>query len=198
MTVDAMMLGVYKVPEITVNSGTDWVTLFGFLLTAIAVIAGSMVTVWTFKKTVRSQEELAKKVALKQSRQEWINELRECCSKYVAVIIVINNHASSKKSHEEFTDLIAKGDVTGAANFIAAWHADLNSFRSIAYEMKYKIELLSNPKEELFKKLCVLVLQAIAESENQDSKALVDVCDKIVGTCQRILKQEWDRTRLME
>lgn len=197
MAFDAMMLGVYKIPEITVNSGTDWVTLFGFLLTAIAVIAGSMVTVWTFRKTVHSQEELAKKVSLKQSRQEWINTLRDCCAKYVATIMVINNHASSKKSREAFTNLIANQDVTAAANFIASWHEELNRLRSTAYEMKYKIELLSNPKEVPFKDLCALVLKAIAESENNDSKSLVVVCDEITRTCQKILKQEWDRARLM-
>lgn len=196
MWVDTSVLYVDHLPKIHIDSGTDWITLFGFMLTAIAVVAGSMVTVWTFRKTVRSQEELARKVAVKQSRQDWINELRNCCSDYVAAIMVLKGHKYMHESHSNLAKTLINHDPVAAANMQAEWGREHSLLRTSVYSLRAKIILLSNPKEDLFKDLLREVDKAL-DKANEGGITLMDEFDRIIELSQLILKIEWDRARKM-
>jgi hypothetical protein len=196
MWVDTSVLYIDHLPEVRIDSGTDWITLFGFLLTAIAVIAGSMVTVWTFRKTVRSQEELARKVSVKQSRQDWINELRNSCSSYVAEILVLKGHQMIHDAHSNVSLKLLEHDPAAAANMQAEWGRERSALRSSAYALRAKIILLSNPREQLFKDLLREVDDAMDKAES-DGESVRDQCDRIINLAQQILKIEWDRARKM-
>lgn len=196
MAFDAMMLGVYRIPEITVNSGTDWVTLFGFLLTSIAVIAGSIVTVWTFKGTVRSQENLAKSVSLKQSRQDWINELRNCCAEYVACVMALQSQRINLEGRSAYLNLLQVENPTAALQMAHDINADLKDLRLRAFTLKSKITLLSNPVEPDFQKLSEAVEECMVRAEVLNSNIL-EPCGLLTSVAQTILKKEWDRAKNM-
>jgi len=196
MWVDTSVLYVDHLPKIQIDSGTDWITLFGFMLTAIAVVAGSMVTVWTFRKTVRSQEELARKVAVKQSRQDWINELRNCCSDYVAAIMVLKAHKYMHESHSNLATKLIDHDPVAGANMQAEWGRENSLLRSSVYSLRAKIILLSNPKEALFKELLHEIDRALDKAGDGGISSNGEF-DRIIELSQQILKIEWDRARKM-
>jgi hypothetical protein len=196
MWVDTSVLYVDHLPKIHIDSGTDWITLFGFMLTAIAVVAGSMVTVWTFRKTTRSQEELARKVALKQSRQDWINELRNCCSDYVSGVMVLKAHKYMYKSHSELATTLVEHDPVAGANMQAEWGRQNSLLLASVYSLRARIILLSNPKEPLFMELLREVDRAL-DKANEVGVTSRNEFDRIIELSQQILKIEWDRARKM-
>lgn len=96
MAVDAMMLGLYTIPKLEIDSGTDWVALCGSLAAVVAVVAGSWYNAHSFKKTILSQEDLAEKNVqflreqsksefLARSRLEWIALFREHISSFLSL-----------------------------------------------------------------------------------------------------------------
>lgn len=196
MWVDTSVLYVDHLPKIHIDSGTDWITLFGFMLTAIAVIAGSMVTVWTFRKTTRSQEELARKVAVKQSRQDWISELRNSCSSYVAAVMVLKAHNCLHESSSKIALELIEHDPAAGAQMQAEWGRQHSVLLTSAYSLRAKIILLSNPKEDLFKSLLVEVDKAL-DKATEGGVTRNNEFDRIVELSQQILKIEWDRARKM-
>jgi hypothetical protein len=198
MTIENVMLTLNRVPEIkaVIDSGTDWKILGGFVLTAAAVFAGSMVTIWTFRKTVHSQEELARKVSVKQSRQEWINELRNCCANYVASVMALREHQVTHPTRSELAIKLLEMDPASAANMLIEWGNSRNLLFSSAYSLRAKVILLSNPKEKLFKELLVEVNGALANAGSGAEDAVAH-CDRVIDLSQQILKIEWDRARKM-
>lgn len=199
MAIENLMVTLNRLPEIkaVVDTGTDLVTLFGFVLTAIAVIAGAWVSVFTYKRTARTQMTLAKAVAIKESRQAWINELRDTCADYVAAIGLLQIHADSKLVHETFISKVESHDKATAASMINAWQEEQRRMILSAYSLSAKIHLLSNPKEPAFQDLLASV-QAALKSANNPGNAVFDNCGKIVEIAQGILKTEWDRAKKME
>lgn len=198
MAIENVMLTLSRIPEIKaiVDSGTDWKILGGFILTATAVIAGAAVTVLTFRKTVRSQEDLARKVSVKQSRQEWINELRNSCANYVSSVMALREHQMYHESQSKVAISLMSSDPTGAVAMLVDWGTARSSLYSSAYSLKAKIILLSNPKEQLFKELISQVNAALG-SAGEDDETAIKHCDKIISVTQEILKIEWDRARKM-
>ncbi len=196
MWVDTSVLYVDHLPKIHIDSGTDWITLFGFMLTAIAVVAGSMVTVWTFRKTTRSQEELARKVAVKQSRQDWISELRNSCSNYVAAVMVLKAHNCLHESNSKVASALIEHDPAAGAHMQAEWGRQYGVLLASVHSLRAKLILLSNPKEDLFKSLLLEVDKAL-DKATEGGVTRNNEFDRIVELSQQILKIEWDRARKM-
>ncbi|CCQ39939.1 TPA: hypothetical protein ACQQX6_001652 [Yersinia enterocolitica] len=67
--------------ELTINIKSDiaWEALLGSLITSIAVVISVFISLHGIKKTIKSQERIAKSA-------NWNIELRECCSEYVGLI----------------------------------------------------------------------------------------------------------------
>jgi hypothetical protein len=151
----------------------------------------------TLEVTIKSQESIARSNAVKVSRQDWINELRNSCAKYISTVLVISLHAEQKKSNDDFAEILAKTDPARASELLSNWHNELSRLRTIAYEQKYKIELLSNPSEVLFQNLCAEVLHAIRISQESPQDVIIS-CDKITSLASEILKIEWDKTKNMQ
>ena len=199
MTIENMVVTLNRVPEIRaiVDSGTDWTVLFGFVLTAVAVFAGAWVSVFTYKRTARNQVTLAKAVAIKESRQAWINELRNTCADYIAAIGLLQVHAQSKMAHQVFISNIDTHDKSVAANLMASWEEEKRRLLLSAYSLSAKIHLLSNPNETAFKELIVKVQAALKDANSLDN-GVFDRCGEIVEMAQGILKTEWNRAKQME
>jgi len=199
LTIENMVVTLNRVPEIKaiVDSGTDLTVMFGFILTAIAVIVGAGVSIYTFKKTANSQMSLAKAVALKESRQAWINELRDTCADYIAAIALLQVHAIGTKSHGEFIQLVKDHDPAVAAGLKETWEGEKRKLMMTAFSLSSKIQLLSNPKEPDFVSLKDEVLSALTHASTPESVAY-DNCGNIVEIAQKILKTEWNRVKEMQ
>lgn len=151
----------------------------------------------TLERTIQSQEAIARSNAVKVSRQDWINELRNACAKYISTLLAITNHASSKVDNTNHAEALAIHDPASASDLISSWANELSRLRTIAYEHKYKIELLSNPSEELFQRLCAEVLRAIKISE-EEPRDVITCCNLITSLASEILKLEWEKTKSMK
>ena len=203
-----MVVTLHRVPEIkaVVDTGTDWVTLFGFLLTAIAVVVGALYNTSTFKRSVASQESLAersskalrdqsKAEALARSRQEWINSLREEVASFLSLGTDIHTLSQSVIDASW-----VKGDSI----------EELNQNKDM-YERKYsefsakvararfhfaKIELLINPSEIESKELLHSLNDYIAAASKYSK--YIDIGNVVVAKAQVILKNEWIKVKHME
>lgn len=199
MAIENVMMTLNRIPEIraVLDTGTDWKILGGFLLTVVAVALGSIVTVVTFKRTVQSQEKLARAVAIKDSRQAWINDLRMTCADYVASVDVLQFHTDKKQIYQIFVDKITAIDASKGAELVAAWESEKRKVKQEALALKARIELLSNPNEEEFIQLIKLANEAIQATDKVggDSRG---ACDAVVKQTQVILKTEWTRAKNME
>ena len=69
MTIENVMLTVSRVPELTLNTGTDWVAILSSAAAIVAVVAGSIYNANSFKKTIVSQERIAENNASFQKAQ---------------------------------------------------------------------------------------------------------------------------------
>ena len=198
MTIENLVVTLNRVPEIRaiVDSGTDWTVLVGFALTALAVFAGAWVSIFTFKKTAHSQMILAKAVALKESRQAWINELRNTCAEYIAAIGMLQVHATGTEDHGAFIKLVKDHDPSAAAGLKDKWEGEKRTLIMTAFSLGAKIQLLSNPNEPDFEKLNAEVNSALKFASTPGSN-VYDNCGRIVELAQQILKTEWNRVKEM-
>lgn len=206
MTVDAMMLGVYRIPEIKVDSGTDWLGLAGIILTAFIVVLGTWTTVRNFKITTDSQEKISKDSADKQlerskaenvakNRQEWINGLRLTISNFIASCFEVRslhvlNQRRTKLNPETFDDLMAveHRDRELRAKIVSA-NGEARRYLSL-------IELYINP-EESDSQYLVRISQEICNRAADEGFMLSGKCDDLVKISQSILKSEWERVKKM-
>jgi len=136
-------------------------------------------------------------VALKDSRQSWINELRTTCADYVAAIGLLQTHAESKEIHQIFIAKIDAHDQSAAANLVASWAEENRRLMLSALSLCAKIQLLSNPDESAFQNLMTSVRYAL-EKANSVNGGAIKACEEIVLLAQKILKTEWERAKRME
>lgn len=199
MTIENMIVTLNRLPEIkaVVDTGTDLVTLFGFVLTAIAVLAGAGVSAFIYKRTASNQMTLAKAVAIKESRQAWINELRDTCADYVAAICTMQIHTESDGNNKEFIQIVNSHDPSAAAAFVDSWGAEKRTLMMSVFSLGAKIQFLSNPDEPVFQKL-LAVVQRAADEVGVSLGGAAKACEEIISLTQRILKAEWERAKRME
>lgn len=196
MTIENVMLTLNRVPEIALNTGTDYKVLGGFFLTALAVAIGSWATIYTFRRTVRSQEKIATAASIRASRQAWINELRDCCANYVAAVLRIsdlrgkrarwlgaeNIHMEEWRAYQYFE------------NKNPAWVELALAAVNEARMYRAKVEMLLNPEEPPTVDL-LSAMDVAYENEEKNVDDLPGLCDTIVSRAQVIIKSEWVRTK---
>jgi hypothetical protein len=160
-------------------------------LTAIAVWAVSWATIQSHQKTIESQEKVAATNFLKGSRQVWINDLRDTCSRYIASVLAIQR--ISQKTREERAYLAAQSPGE-SQRIVAARADDILAAKKEAESLKLKIELLLNPDESDSKGLMKSINAALGLS-HEPGDATAKQCELIVWNCQIILKQEWEKVK---
>lgn len=69
MAIENSIVTIHRIPEITISSGMDWISVASFLITAVIVVVSARATIKGHEKTVSSQQETAFKHFLKSSRQ---------------------------------------------------------------------------------------------------------------------------------
>ncbi|AZP72822.1 hypothetical protein EJJ20_29915 [Pseudomonas poae] len=149
------------------------------------------------QKTANNQMVLAKAVALKESRQAWINELRDTCSDYIAAIGLLQAHADGSEAHGAFIQIVKADDPATAAGLKETWEGEKRKLLMTAFSLSAKIQLLSNPKEPAFVQLATEVLSAL-EHASTPGGGVYGNCGRIVVLAQQILKIEWNRAKEMQ
>ncbi|NIF19670.1 hypothetical protein [Pantoea sp. Cy-639] len=198
MAIENVMLTLNRIPEINavIDAGTDYKTLAGFLLTVIAVVLGSGVTVYTFKRTVKSQEDVATAAIIRSSRQAWINEVRDCCSRYVAAVCSVSDLIIKRGGWFECNGI----DIgqTGAwisferenPDWVELSVVSVNETRAL----RAKIQMLLNSGEAETDDLLKAMDDAY-ERASKGEREMSGLCDAIVFCAQKIIKIEWERTK---
>ena len=197
VTIENMMLTIHRVPEIVLNTGTDYKILAGFALTALAVLAGSWATAYTFKKTVVSQEEIATAGAIRSSRQAWINELRDACANHVAAVMQISDLRTQRDQWlaEKRVHMTPMAAYQYFENENPHWTGYSSTAVHQARMLRAKVELLLNPDEQETVDL-LASLDATYDGAANDAEDLSDLCEVVVSRAQKIIKAEWRRTKL--
>jgi len=196
MEINRAAIEINKVPEFRafIDSGTDWVTVSGFVLTLIVFVIGTILTIRNFNETIKGQKEIAREGSLKSSRQNWINDLRDTCSAYVAAVLNVQRlwnlregTAGSRTAlaHEHYDSYVREHSQWAAAHVEA-----MKEVRCLGA----KIELLLNPNEDDSKVLIAAVSTAMTVCDNVGNHA-EQPCNEIVERTQIILKQEWERAK---
>lgn len=205
MAFDAMMLGVYKIPEIVVNSGTDWVALAGVLLTATIVVLGTWATNKNFKTTMAAQEALAEKNAARQldhskseavarNRQEWINNLRSAISSFTAACFELYSVNIILRTPTGIAAL-APEDIIASATLHREAVSRHAAVKGAARKYLSEIQLSINPAEEQSAEL-VRVAQNMYQGADNEGNIFI-ICDELIDLSQAILKKEWERVKQM-
>lgn len=204
MSIDNVILSVNRVPEILMNTGTDWVALGGILLTAIVVVSGTIITGFQFSRTIKSQERMAaqrteqvrdqsRSENLARNRQEWINSLRSEVAKFLSVAHEIYNLSGDVKEPK------IRG-VTGS-EISESWekhNVKADKFYSYLATARFhasNIKMHLNPAENDTRILEGAMDRLIcAAYENQ---GIYDDSVTVIDISRKILKSEWVRVKEM-
>lgn len=220
MKYETSVVYLEQIPKVAVDSGFDWATFFSFMATIAVFSLGTWLTIRSsnknyaqqeqfFKDTIKAQadslrsthdvqEKISRSNAVKISRQAWIDSLREACSNYLSLLLIMNGHVREKDSKLGISNaLTSMKELVKGAEVVTSWLQARNDLRLKIFELKYRIELLSNPKEDLFRELLELVNEGVSSCESSSAQDLVVLCEKIKVVAQQILKIEWDRTKNM-
>ncbi|VVM52192.1 hypothetical protein PS663_00847 [Pseudomonas fluorescens] len=204
MSIENVMLTVSRVPDIVMKAETDWVVLGGIFITALVVLSGTIITVFQFSKTIKSQEAMAKNNSellraqsrsenLAKSRQEWINSLRAEVASFLSVI-----HEVYTLSDEIKDPKIRGGTESEIFNSWDKHYVKADKFYSFLARGRFhlaNVKMHLNPLEadaQILERSMELLIGA-AYSHQNIYDGTIDVTD----ITRRILKSEWERVKQM-
>ncbi|MBS2793633.1 hypothetical protein [Klebsiella pneumoniae] len=214
-TIDAG-LTVTKIPEIIVDTGIGWDTIFGSVLAAFIGAALPTAVAWyTIKKnddlaaTDRDNQRHIAEMAfdsqvLSTNRQQWINTLRSYCSEF---IMSCEKNKRFRRLHSAERD---------EARWNNGTNEKANEYFAVAVDSEHRIlelatniQLMLNPHEWTSKAIlkCQENMIFLLENENinmfyeDDSeveKAYRRLKRLYIKSTQRCLKTEWKRVKLRQ
>lgn len=198
-------VAVRELPKLVLDSPTDWLAVLSFLITALVVLGTTWLTIKNYQKTIDLQDRIAKKSQeiettksrveiLSKNRQDWINTLRGTISEYVSVMLSLVELMELRKAvQRDFEALGREGNIEATVE----WNYKIHAARTLATQLRVKIRLLSNPKEEDF----ITLLSAIGrlhDAVDAGRKSVSTEIEDVVTTSQKILKQEWERVKSVQ
>jgi hypothetical protein len=208
VAIENLMVTLHRLPEIkaVVDTGTDLVTLFGFVLTAIAVIVGALYNTHTFKRSVESQERVAKgsaevlraqgrSEAIAMNRQQWINGLRDELSHFLSLGYDVHTLAQFIVDTTWMDSSIPEDQ----AKNLELYRLRYSDFSDKVARSRFhfaKVELFLNPAEAESKELVDIMSEYISEAVTYGD--ILDSGNRAVMAAQVILKNEWEKVKKME
>lgn len=122
---------------------------------------------------------ISKEQKTSEFRQAWINTLRDDISKFIGQVdsikkLILLNKVATEKDKKETSDAVV-----------------LDSIK--LREIKSKIELLINPKEDKHIQLVQLLNQIVEEIKKNTN--LSNSINELTKLAQKIFKEEWDRVK---
>ncbi|MEX5606867.1 hypothetical protein ABFV58_02430 [Pseudomonas protegens] len=207
MTIENVMLTVNRVPELILNTGTDWVAILSSAAAIVAVVAGSIYNASSFKKTIVSQERIAENNAsfqkaqsksefLAKSRLDWVAIFRE----QVAHFLSLGHSVHNVSQYIVDAAWVVAGDTL--KDFDKS--KDLYEIRFSDYSDKLakarlhfaQLELLLSPNDPNSSRLVSAMNDYIQAACNYEK--IVDKGQEIVNITQEILRREWEKVKAME
>ncbi|MBH0042223.1 hypothetical protein [Pseudoalteromonas sp. SWXJZ10B] len=179
-------------PEIIVNikEPTNWYMLSLPFITISLVIGSTIISIRTinikteeakdsFAKSLETQKEISetqvRMTILSESRQKWINTLRDELSSFISKLHEIEHmldtdkgNKTKKEDHDYLTKLLSQIELKAS-----------------------KITLLVNPSEDDHIKLIDLINDALI-NHGKGLTDLYKISDDIIILSQKILKDEWE------
>ena len=176
-------IAVREFPKVVIDSPTDWLAVLSFLITAIVVLGTTWLTIKNYQKTIDLQDRIAKKSQeiettknrveiLSKNRQDWINTLRSTISEYVSMMLSLVELKELCKALQR--DLQAL-DNDGNIDATVEWNYKIHAARTLATQLRVKIRLHSNPREDDF----VALLKAINQLHNAVDSGQKSVSEEI-------------------
>ncbi|MCE3272234.1 MAG: hypothetical protein K0S57_2631 [Ramlibacter sp.] len=195
-------IAVRELPKLVLDSPTDWLAVLSFLITAIVVLGTTWLTIRNYQKTIDLQDRIAKKSQeiettksrveiLSKNRQDWINTLRNTISEYVSVMLSLVQLKELRRAVQ--TDFERLGN-TGNIEATVEWNYKVHAARTLATQLRVKIRLLSNPREEDFVSLLKAIDQ-LHDAVDASRKSVGEEIEAVITTSQKILKSEWERVK---
>ena len=148
-----------------------WIIALVAALTAlVSVVIGPLVSLRIAKRQI-----IASTVTL--SRQAWVDKLRDALVEFLSKSTMLIGLARNQYTDQDLIHRIEE-----------------------VYRLAYKIELLTNPREEDHSKLVKLtdeITSSLGKSKSKDFdlKILDEKERRIVEISQKILKHEWERVK---
>ncbi len=179
----------------------EWLAISAVLITAILLLISSRKIVKKVEhiskaKTVHQhisnidiEFEKAKIVA--ESRQQWIQTLREEIANFVSATNAIWDLHKIKDGCEDI--LTEMKDPQFVMKELYHWACKYNQAMQETEKLYAKIHLLINPQEETSQQLSSLLDKAMVAVEAKKSPSKLN--DEIIEISQRILKDEWVRVK---
>jgi hypothetical protein len=204
--IENLMVAVSRLPELVVDTGTDWVAILSSLAAIVAVVAGSIYNAYAFKKTISSQERIAnsnfdflrnqsKGEFLAKSRLEWIAIFRE----HVAAFLAMGTSVHSVSQYIVDVSWV-RGDTP----------QDFNKSKEL-YDIRYtefadkmaqarlhfaQLELLVSRSRDDSSDLIDAMSKYITAASAY--KPIVDKGQRVVEITQKILYDEWVKVKGMD
>lgn len=238
---ESSYLTVSKIPTVIVDTGFAWDSVLGAF---IAGLIPAYIAWYTIKKNISAMKEdrahqqdsfdkdraaqldIATKnlnaQVLSNNRQQWINNLRDLISEYMALtaelLPVQHDFIVNKKYFDDISDLQRESYVTGrnvppsveekfndARNLLSNSINRLNSNRVKEELLASKIKLMMNPNEQWYNDLTmmfsdvVICYNSLKDIKDFSSRLeeMSGISERILKTSQKILKYEWERVKLM-
>ncbi len=209
-------LTVTKIPEIIVDTGIGWDTIFGAVLAAFVGAALPTAVAWyTIKKnddlaaTDRDNQRHIAEMAfdsqvLSTNRQQWINTLRGYCSEF---IMSCEKNKRFRRMHLAERDSVRYG-IGSEVKADEYYDVVVDSDHRIL-ELATNIQLMLNPHEWTSKAIlrCQKKMISMLEDEkiemfyvegSEVEKAYQRLKGLYIKSSQRCLKTEWKRVKLRQ
>jgi hypothetical protein len=136
------------------------------------------------KEMIASQEIVAAQASLKNSRQSWINDLRDACAIYISAALNVQRLNLYREAAQPWTS----GEALRDWSF-----SHIQAMKELV-SLKAKIELLVNPSEKESQQLLVSIKE-LHDKCDQAGGPAKSICEDVVACCQIILKQEWEKAK---
>ncbi len=178
-----------------------------FIITVCIVIGGVTVTIFSNRKSVESQNKLARDAKeaehenkISEFRHQWIQEVRECGAALSQLVHDIQFLIVFRNNVKQTYDLATKQDDVASEKLFGALikenHTQLLDARSRYFRELSKLKLLFK-KDEPETKVLFQLLDSVGELFYDLEKTHVDndKIEGIISELQDVLKTEWEVTK---
>ncbi|NWF12487.1 hypothetical protein HX785_02220 [Pseudomonas reactans] len=205
MSIENLMVTLNRLPELNLNSSTDWVAVCSFAATAVVVAVGAFYNAYVFKGTVKGQENIAKvnfeflkeqskAEFLAKSRLKWVETLRDEVSLFLSLGASVQAVAQFIVNTDWMVGL-TPDEIKQNQELYSLRYSEFTSALAKGRMHFSKVELLlnlNNKDEEVLMQAMSDYILAAAKSE-----AINHLGTDVTIAARKILMREWDSVKSM-
>ena len=205
MSIENLMVTLNRLPELNLNSSTDWVAVCSFAATAVVVAVGAFYNAYVFKGTVKGQENIAKDnfdflkeqskaEFLAKSRMKWVETLRGEVSLFLSLGASVQAAAQFVVNRDWMVGLTFE-EIQRNLEQYKMHYSEFSSALAKGRMHFSKVELLldlNNKDEEVLIQAMSSYIQAAAKND-----AINELGIEVTIAARKILMREWDSVKSM-